>query len=81
MKKGKLLFLLAAVLSLSILFVACDQTQDEPPADGGTQGETTVELEEATIAEVKEDEESAKNEIHNYLDLVKETNGKVFTEI
>ena len=82
MKKGKLLILLLAVLSLAVLFVACDQTQTEAPSETGTQSETVVENnEEQTIGEIATEQETVKHEIHDYFDLVDKVEDPIFTEI
>ncbi len=81
MKKGKLLILLVAVLSLTVLFIACDQTQPEAPSETGTQGETVESTEEGTIAEIFDEQETAKHEIHNYFDLVVEEDELPFEQI
>lgn len=66
MKKGKLIILIAAFLSLSLLFVACKKPQEGSETDTATP--EAVKPEDMTIADAEE-QDTAKYEIHNYFDL------------
>ncbi len=76
MKKGKLLILLVAILSLAILFAACDEP-DEEPTGTETATATETETESATEAptdtaedtEINDEQENANHEMHSYFDL------------
>lgn len=76
MKKGKLLILLVAMLSLAILFVACDETgaEDGTGIDSSAQSGSEVASEvEQTFAtegdEANDEQEFANHEMHSYFDL------------
>ena len=85
MKKGKLLFLLVAILSLAILFAACDGTGGEElsgtesdsgteaTVTDGTEGGTGTDTEASTAdegeTEVVDEQENANHEMHSYFDL------------
>jgi len=85
MKKGKLLFLLVAILSLAILFAACDSTGGEElsgtGSDSGTEASTAGGTEsgadtdtDASTAdegetEIVDEQENANHEMHSYFDL------------
>ena len=82
MKKGKYLFLLAAVLSMLFIFVACDgETETEAPSDtdkvvetvtdAESTGETDVDTTSDTETKTPE-ETTAPHEIHNYFDILQE---------
>ncbi len=85
MKKGKLLLLLVAIMSLAVTFAACDESAGETGSgseteastgaatDIGTGTDTQAPLEDAdaeeTIAEVKDEQESVQHELLDYFDL------------
>ncbi len=75
MKKGKLLLLLVAILSLAVIFVSCDQTGED---DTGTLGTDAA---EETIAEVKEEQVDPSHEMNKYFDLAAEDEADTFAEI
>lgn len=80
MKNGKLLFLLVAILSLTLLFAACDNgaSPDEPGTDTGATsvGSGTDAVESATGEETQEaetEQEMIDHEIRDYLVLEAES--------
>ena len=81
MKKGKLLFLLTAILSLVMIFVACDKTTTDDTSDACTETETSTACEEETIAAVENWQENADHEMHSYFDLCGEEAELPFSEI
>lgn len=79
MKKGKYLFLLAAVLSLLLIFVACEgETETEAQSDTDTATETVTEADTATETKAETQEETETetetepHEIHNYFDILQQ---------
>ncbi len=66
MKKGKLLFLLIAVLSLMLLLVACDNKKE--PEDTTDTSESAESSEQSGETQ----QEEVKHELHDYFDLSKE---------
>ncbi len=81
MKKGKLLFLLMAILSLAILFIACDKTTtDEPDVPAGTEAPSSIDNEEI-IADIEKWQENPDHEMHSYFDLSVKEAELPFSEI
>lgn len=82
MKKGKLLCLLAAMLSFALLFSACEGTA--PVTDGaGTSGsgqETTAKAPEKTQKETGKQEVS-QDPIHQYFDLIDEEDKIAYAKV
>lgn len=73
MKKGKLLFLLIAVLSLALLLVACgNKAEPEDPVEPTDSVESSD--------QDGEKQQEVKHEMHDYFDFGEE-NAKVFTKV
>ncbi len=93
MKKGKLLLLLVAIMSLTVAFAACDNTSAESgtgtdaPSGSLTENGTASDVvsteapAEETIAEVKDEQESATHELLNYFELPKAEEADVLASI
>ncbi len=81
MKKGKLLFLLIAILSLAMLFIACDKTTtDESDVPVGTEAPSSLDNEEV-IADIEKWQENPDHEMHSYFDLSVKEAELPFSEI
>ena len=81
MKKGKLLILLLAVLSLTVLFAACDSAESETSSETEAVTDVNAGNEEDTIGAVLEEQETSENEIYEFFDIYKEDESVVFDEI
>ena len=86
MKKGKLLILLAAILSFALLFVSCapaatDTDTSSESATTPTASETESEkADDEAIADAAE-QDTEKHEIHNYFDLVSEEDDVLLSQV
>ena len=71
MKKGKLLILLVAILSLAVIFAACDQSDADGENDSSVQtGDVTDNApEEIVETDVSNEQKYADHEMHDYFDL------------
>ena len=82
MKKGKLLILLVAILSLFLMLAACEKTSDaEQPSTDTQVGSSSEVASEETQEEVSTEAPEVKHEAHDYFVLSENEEISVYKEI